>query len=140
MRRAERFGYTEADATLGEASLLPQLPIILQHGDRSATVSGLLDTGATVSVLPYDLGVELGAVWEEQTIPLRLTGNRARYEARALIVSAVVGRFAPVRLAFAWSRADSVPLILGQVNFFLEFDVCFYRSRRTFELRPKAGQ
>ena len=42
-----------------------------------------------------------------------------------------------MRLAFAWTRSDEVPLLLGQVNFFMEFDVCFYRSRYAFDLRPK---
>jgi hypothetical protein len=44
--------------------------------------------------------------------------------------------FAPVRLAFAWASVDTVPVILGQVSFFLEFDVCFFRARRAFEIRP----
>ena len=26
----------------------------------------------------------------------------------------------------------NIPLILGQINFFLEFDVCFYRSKLEF--------
>jgi hypothetical protein len=77
--------------------------------------------------------------WEEQAIAVQLTGNLAQYEARALLISAEVGRFPPVPLAFAWTRAEAIPLILGQVNFFMEFDVCFYRSQLAFEVRPKAG-
>ncbi len=100
-------------------------------------ISGLLDTGATVNVLPYAVGKELGAVWQQQTTPMTLSGNLAACEARALILSAVVGQFAPVRLAFAWAKADFVPVLLGQVNFFMEFDVCFYRSRSHFEVRPR---
>jgi hypothetical protein len=68
-----------------------------------------------------------------------LSGNLAACEARALIVSAVVGNFPAARLAFAWARTDAVPVLLGQVNFFMEFDVCFYRSRSFFEVRPKQG-
>ncbi len=30
-----------------------------------------------------------------------------------------------------------VPLLLGQANFFIEFDVCFYRSQKVFEVTPK---
>jgi hypothetical protein len=97
----------------------------------------LLDTGATVNVLPYAVGVQLGAIWERQSTPVRLTGNLAACEARALIVSAVIGELPVVRLAFAWARTDDVPILLGQVNFFMEFDVCFYRSRSMFEVRPK---
>ena len=29
------------------------------------------------------------------------------------------------------------PLLLRRMNFFLEFDVCFYRSQLAFEVRPK---
>jgi hypothetical protein len=41
------------------------------------------------------------------------------------------------QLAFAWTQADDIPLILGQVNFFMEFDVCFYRAQRAFDVRPR---
>jgi hypothetical protein len=99
-------------------------------------VSGLLDTGAAVNVLPYASGVALGFDWDRQTTSVRLGRNLAAVEARAVTVSAIVGSFAPVRLVFAWTHADDVPIRLGQVNFFAEFDVCFFRSRGIFELRP----
>ena len=134
---SQRFPFTETDRSLGAASSLPYLPLTLSYQGISLSVSGLLDTGATVNVLPYEIGRQLGAIWDRQTTPVRLTGNLARFEARVLIVSATVGEFAPVRLAFAWTRASNVPLILGQVNFFLEFDVCFFRSQKTFEVKPK---
>ncbi len=62
----------------------------------------------------------------------------AGIEARVLIATAQIGSFAPVRMAFAWANADSMPLILGQTNFFQEFDVCFFRARSVFEIRPKS--
>jgi hypothetical protein len=137
MRNAERYPFTVTQSVLGEAGLQSYLPLTLTYQEHSLTVSGLLDTGAMVNVLPYQVGVDLGAVWEQQSTPLRLTGNLAQFEARGLLVSAVVGQFAPVRLAFAWTRATTVPVLLGQVNFFMEFDVCFYRSQLAFELQPK---
>lgn len=54
-------------------------------------------------------------------------------EARGLFVHVQIGNLEPVRLAFAWAQVSQVPLILGQTNFFREFDVCFQRSRRTIE-------
>ena len=138
--KAQRFSFTEINKSLGAASSLPYLPLTLRYQSTSLPVSGLLDTGATVNVLPYDIGRRLGVVWDQQTTPVHLTGNLARFEARALVVSATVGEFAPVRLAFAWTRANNVPLILGQVNFFLEFDVCFFRSQKIFEVKPKEPQ
>ena len=41
--------------------------------------------------------------------------------------------------ASAWTRNNEVPVILGQVNFFMEYDVCFFRSRSAFEIRPKGS-
>jgi len=139
MRNAQRYPFSSADTALGEAGFRPYLSITLVNQKSSVPTSGLLDTGATVNVLPYPVGVELGYEWGQQTTALSLTGNLAQYEARVVVVQAVVGRFEPVQLVFAWTQAVSVPLILGQVNFFMEFDVCFYRSQLQFEVSPKAG-
>jgi hypothetical protein len=134
---AEQYPYVEMNPAAGAASRLPYLPVTLALHPRSISVSGLLDSGAAINVLPYDVGQQLGAVWERQTTSVQLTGNLAAAEARVLVVSASVGTFTPVRLAFAWTRENSVPVILGQVNFFLEFAVCFFRSRSVFEVKPK---
>jgi hypothetical protein len=61
----------------------------------------------------------------------------ASVPARVVVASAVIGNLPPARQAFAWANTDVVPVILGQVNFFLEFDVCFFRSRSEFEIRPR---
>ncbi len=108
-------------------------------GSQSVTTSGLVDSGAAINVLPFRLGVQLGLDWHEQTKAVELSGNLAAVEARVVVVSAVVGNFAPVRLAFGWAKTDSISMILGQVNFFLEFGVCFFRSHELFEIRPKRG-
>lgn len=138
MRNSERFPFVSSDPTIGEASFRPYLPFTLIHQQTPVTVSALLDTGASVNVLPYSIGVELGYVWERQTTAVSLTGNLAQYEARVVLAQAVIGEFEPVQLVFAWTQATNVPLILGQVNFFMEFDVCFYRSQLEFAVNPKA--
>ncbi len=138
MRNAERYPFVSSDTTLGEASFRPYLPFALVHQQVSVTSSALLDTGASVNVLPYSVGIELGYEWNQQTTALSLTGNLAQYEARVVLAQAVVGQFEPVQLVFAWTQATNVPLILGQVNFFMEFDVCFYRSQLEFAVTPKA--
>jgi len=101
MHNSERYPYVPAASELGEAGLRPYLPLTLTHQDLSIEAAGLLDTGAMVNVLPWQLGLDLGAVWEGQTNSLRLTGNLAQYEARVLLVLAKIGQFEPVRLAFA---------------------------------------
>jgi hypothetical protein len=113
---------------------LPTIPITLSHAGISVSANALLDTGSAVNLLPYDIGLQLGAIWEEQIIRLPLAGNLARVEARGVFVHVQIGNLEPVRLAFAWAQSSQVPLILGQTNFFREFDVCFQRSRCTIEI------
>lgn len=133
----ERFAFVEVDPSLGSASALPYVPITLRYGNHEVSVSGLVDSGATLNVLPYDLGLQLGAVWDRQTVPVPLAGNLSDSEARAIVLTGKIGPFAPVRLAFAWTQSNRVPVILGQVNFFMQFDVWFSRSRLFFEISPQ---
>ena len=138
---ALQFPFIVRDPALGAASLAPMMLITLrgaQAPPQSLTVSGLLDTGAAVNVLPHRIGTQLGFNWDQQTPSVQLSGNLASVEARVVLLTATVGSFPPVRMAFAWTKSDAVPVILGQVNFFLEFDVCFFRSRAMFEVRPKS--
>ena len=137
MTTSLRFPYIDVDPAHPGASRLPYVPVTLSNGQLTAKLSGLLDTGATVNVLPYPAGIQLGLIWDQQTAPIHLTGNLAQAPAFAVVVSATIASLSPVRLAFAWTRLSTVPLILGQVNFFLEFDVCFFRAQSVFEIRPK---
>lgn len=132
-----RFPFISPTTHKGEGTLMPFLPLQLQLNGRTVQTYGLLDTGATVNVLPYSIGLKLGAVWEKQTIPLRLSGNLANTEARALFADAYISDYEKVQLAFAWSQADNIPLLLGQTNFFMEFDVLFSRSSLFFDVFPK---
>jgi hypothetical protein len=103
---------------LPDGVALPIIPVTLSLAGVSTSANALLDTGATVNVLPYDIGLQLGAIWEEQTLRLPLAGNLAKVEARALFINVQIGNLEPARLAFAWAQSSQVPLILGQTNFF----------------------
>lgn len=137
MTDGQRFAYTAVPTAGGTATLRPFLPLSLAHGDASVSANGLLDTGADVNVLPYHLGLALGAIWLAQRTIAHLSGNLSGYEVRGLLLTGRVAGFGPTPLAFAWTRAADVPLILGQVNFFAEFDVCFFGSQKAFEVRSR---
>ena len=138
MQNSQRFNFTEKLDAFGVPDQLPQLPLTLLYRNASVEGTALLDTGSSVNLLPYNLGIALGAVWQEQTTSVVLTGILNSVEARGLIVLAQIGTFEPVRLVFAWSRSDDAPLLLGRINFFSEFDVCFYQSQLMFEIRTKS--
>lgn len=129
----ERYRFTVRDPAAGAASLAPLLPVRLRLGGIEEAVVGLVDSGAAVSVVPWSVGVQLGADWDAAN-PVTLSGNLAAAEARVLVCEGLVGSFAPRRLAFAWSRSDDVPVLFGQVNFLLAFDVLLSRSGGWFEV------
>ena len=138
--KARRFSYTRIEVGQTIASELAYLPITVSTATRSIEWQGMLDSGSTVNVLPYPIGLALGFIWEQQTIPITLTGSLSSVPAHGVIATGQVASFPPVELAFAWTQAENVPLILGQVNFFMEFDVCFFRSQAVFEIKPKDPQ
>ena len=137
MPQAMQFPYRALNPAAGSAGLFPILPIQLALGPQTVSALGLVDSGALVNVLPYDLGLQLGFDWDKQTTQVQLTGNLAPCEARGVVVNRTVGSFPRVPLVFAWTKSNAVPLLLGQTNFLMEFDVCLFRSKGIFEVKPK---
>jgi hypothetical protein len=133
---AAQYPYSGSDGEVD--SELPVIRISLSVDERSKDVFALLDSGATVNALPYSVGLDLGLVWEEQVVPVRLTGNLARLPAFGVLINGTVASLASARLAFAWSQSDGVPVISGQTNIFDTFDVCFSRSQRSIDIRSRA--
>ena len=132
-----RFRYSTTAPAQDESDSLPRVPLVLRSGVQVVDVVGLVDSGATVNVLPYEAGTQLGAVWDDRKANIRLAGALGSEPAIPLFAMAQIGDLPLVRLAFAWVKRNDFPLILGQTNFFMEFDVCFYRSRLDFEVTPK---
>lgn len=136
MVQGYRFPYSVGE---NHPALMPRLPLTLHLEGHSVDVVGLVDSGASVNVLPYSIGGALGAIWEEQNIAGPLAGSLGQVETRALIVEAFHPQLTPnypVRLIFAWADTDSVPVIFGQTNFLEEFRVCFDALAETFEVYP----
>lgn len=104
--KVRRFSYTRIEAGQTVASELAYLPITLSTATLSIEWQGMLDSGSTVNVLPYPLGLALGFVWEQQTIPVTLIGSLSRVPAYGVIATGQVASFPPVELAFAWKQDD----------------------------------
>ena len=132
-----RIKLSTVDPSQTELDALPRLPLLLRRNGQQLEVVGLLDSAATVNVLPYTAGLKLGGDWDDHKANLRLAGNLGNLAAMPLFAHAQVADYSPVKLASAWLRVDTAPVILGQTNFFMEFDVCFYRSALEFEIRQR---
>jgi hypothetical protein len=110
MPEAARFSFATTEfGGVKDASFLPMLPLTIVNENRSVAASGLVDSGSTVNVLPYQLGLELGLVWEKQTVSFRLSGNLAHYEARPIVLSVLIEKFKPVKLAFCVDKSGERP-------------------------------
>jgi len=133
-----RFQYSTTSPAQNEFDSLPRLPLLLHQGEQRVEAIGLVDSGATVNVLPYELGLQLGGVWDDSRAIIQLAGNLSNQPAMPFAAIARSGEFLPTELLFVWVKRPNTPLILGQTNFFLEFDVCFYRSKMEFEVKPKS--
>jgi hypothetical protein len=134
----ERFAFTAVPDPDGEILLRPLVPITLMYNDVSIEASALLDSGADVNVLPYRLGLALGAIWDNQPPLASLSGNLGNYESRGILLTGIVPGFASLPLVFSWTQMENVRLILGQMNFFDEFNVCFFRTDGVFELQTRS--
>jgi len=75
--KGERFPFVAMDPSLGSGAMLPFVPLGLAFGKQKVRALGLVDSAATVNVLPYELGLQVGASWEQQPAVIRLTGNLA---------------------------------------------------------------
>ena len=121
-------------------TLMPRLSLTLMLKERTVDVTGLVDSGAAVNLIPFSVGRDLGAVWEQQKVAVPLVGSLGRVEARALIVEALHSQLTsdhPVELIFAWAKDENVPVLFGQTNFLMEFRVCFDASNAIFEVYPR---
>lgn len=136
MTQPALFPFVDVNPARPGTGLMPYIPLLLAANQRVLQIQGLLDTEATISVLPYDVGLQLGFDWDQQRVPVQLGGNLGQAPAYAVLVDGTVAPFPAVRLAFAWTRNNAVPVILGQTNFFRSFDVTFRRKQASIELAP----
>ena len=138
MSLVEQFPYCDRNPASGGLDLMPDLPIVLRHQAYTISGIGLVDSGASISVLPYTLGVQLGLDWNTQKARIVLAGTLAHVDARGIVVEAAVGQLSPVRLALAWADSEKVPFLLGQFNFFQVPDqIVALKTRKVVLVRIK---
>jgi len=130
-----RFAYTPAGSFPG--NVMPFLTLELRRGTREITVNALVDTGSALNLLPYSAGLALGGEWNRVPELPPLTGALGEMKVRALLVSythPLLTHGEPVELLFGWADKDHVRVLLGQMNFFRQFDSCFFLADGYFEV------
>jgi hypothetical protein len=112
---------------------MPLLPVRLHLGQSNTVGLALVDSGASVNVLPHSLGQGLGLDWRTSAKGPSLSGN-ASGETRVIEVMVEITGFEFIKLAFCWLEHDRTRLVFGKENFFDLFHVCFFADRQEFSI------
>jgi Aspartyl protease len=117
---------------------MPYIPVRLEANGNVVDVMALVDTGSTISVIPNRIGRELGLDWESGNTVL-LTGA-LESEARLMVLDMEISGLGKMKQGFAWARNDKSRVILGNMNFFVEYDVYFSRVKKVLILTSTAKE
>lgn len=132
-----RFKFSTTHPSQDELDSMPRVPLTLEANGRHLETNALVDCGAMINVMPFEIGHQLGMTWNEREAKVNLGEIVRGSGGMPILVWAQVSDYEPVDLSFAWTKRDDVPLILGQVDFFMHFQVCFERYNLEFEIIPK---
>ena len=134
---AVRFPYRVIPGGVGPTGQMPLAPVTLAHHSRAVSAEALVDTGSPVCLVPQAVGRQLGIDPKKHPLRVSIGGALAGSGGHALNLYIALAPFPPLYIPFVWMDDDRSPVILGQLGFLQEFDVCFFRSRAEFEIRPK---
>ena len=115
--------------------LMPMLPIRLERLERGFDTVALVDSGASISVLPHSIGLALGCNWDEAKKGVSLGGSYSSDDTRVIALNVFVPEFQKKAISFLWLPNDNARLLLGQAHFFQYFDVCFSGNKQEFYIR-----
>jgi hypothetical protein len=113
---------------------MPLLPVQLERAGKTATEVALVDSGAGMSVLPHQLGLEFGFDWANARPGIALRGFTSADDTRLVFLNVGVQPFEKFLNIFLWVKNPSARLILGQANFFAHFEITFLSKQQTFSL------
>jgi len=101
----------------------PFLPVTIRYGQAEIQTMALLDSGADINVLPYQLGLELGADWDTPSVIEDLQGLGGGVEAKRIVADLHVESWPSTRQILAWARDDGIAELLDQWSLFEMLDV-----------------
>ena len=78
------FPYVVNPDYIDDGHARPFLPITLSYRQRRMEALALVDSGADLNVLPYQVGLQLGGNWNDQREVIGLRGIGTRLESRTL--------------------------------------------------------
>jgi hypothetical protein len=115
-------------------SVFPMLPLQLQSKNKTANETALVDSGAGMSVLPFEIGERLGLDWDNALVGSGLGKIVKPEDSRFVFLDVFIEPFLPFKNIFLWVKTNEVRLIVGQANFLAHFDVLLSARKQEFTL------
>ena len=125
------FDFREEQSRLFGRILRPVARIILINGAIEVPEHLYVDSGADITLIPKSVGDILGFKIEKSDEVTEIKGIGER-EVPIIIkrVKMKIGnKFFDTRIA--WALIEEVPLLLGRVDVFNLFDICFKKNKKT---------
>ena len=109
----------------------PAVAVLLQSGEYSLKTSMLFDTGADISMIPYQFGLLLGMKPEVESISeLKGIGGGIPYVLRQIQMT--IGQLT-FKVRIAWSMSENAPVILGRKDVFERFRITVDEKEKVTE-------
>ena len=111
------------------ATWVPTATVEIKYQKLLLSCEMLVDTGAYLRMIPYQIGTELGlTISEDGILEAGGTGGASIPHVVKEVELRIGGNFIHARIG--WALTDEVPLLLGRLDVFDEFDIEFSQSRR----------
>ena len=95
-----RFQYSTTHRLQRVSDALPWVDIALTANGQTCHELGLVDSDSTINVMPYQVGLALGYLWDDQKAVIGMSGNLATMTGIPVSAQGKLGG-AAVKLIFA---------------------------------------
>lgn len=109
------------------------LPMVWVRLGLQHELLALVDTGASVNVLPHSVGLHLGLDWNSSSDGPEIGGSIAGVSKKVKLLFKIRD-FDALEMEFCWLFHDRARVILGHDDFLKNFDVCFSTCNRVFSI------
>lgn len=119
-----RYRYRRERGTLGKIAR-PVANVILENGGLQVETSMYIDSGADVTMIPLRFGRALGLKQTSSDMILELRGISGSGIPYLLKRIVLILNGEKLKARIAWALVEDVPLLLGRVDVFKQFQIVF---------------
>lgn len=113
---------------------VPTVTVEIKYQESSLSCEMLVDAGAYLSMIPYQVGIELGLTISNDEVMEAGGAGGASIPHVVKEVELQIGAYS-IQSRIGWALTDEIPLLLGRLDVFDEFDIEFSQSRHKITFR-----